>query len=156
LTAGWRRDRLASVCLKFHPTAADGSSARYNPLLEVRPWPNDVRDAQLIADMLVDPDGQGSRDHWDLTAHDLLVGAILHVLYADRDKTLHGCLTLLANPARAIETTLSTMLTAAHDADGALGWTDTTGQPTRTHPAIAGAARALLNKSDNERSSVVS
>jgi type IV secretion system protein VirD4 len=156
LTAGWRRDRLGSVCLKFHPTAADGSSARYNPLLEVRPWPNDVRDAQLIADMLIDPDGQGSRDHWDLTAHDLLVGVILHVLYAERDKTLHGCLTLLADPSRAIETTLSAMLTAVHDAGGALGWTDGTGRPTRTHPAVAGSARTLLNKSDNERSSVVS
>src|SRR5436190_11679674 len=156
LTAGWRRDRLGSVCLKFHPTAADGSSARYNPLLEVRPWPSDVRDAQLIADMLIDPDGQGTRDHWDLTAHDLLVGTILHVLYAERDKTLHGCLTLLADPLRAIETTLSTMLNAAHDPGGALGWIDSSGQPTRTHPAVAGSARALLNKSDNERSSVVS
>jgi len=50
--------------------------------------------------MLIDPDGQGTRDHWDLTAHDLLVGVILHALYAERDKTLRGCLTILADPAR--------------------------------------------------------
>lgn len=156
LTSGWRRQELGSVCLKFDPTAPVGSAARYNPLLELRPWPLDVRDAQLVADMLIDPDGQGSRDHWDLTAHDLLVGVILHVLYAERDKTLHGCLTLLADPSRAIETTLSAMLTAGHDPDGAIGWTDNAGQPTRTHPAVAGSARTLLNKSDNERSSVVS
>jgi type IV secretion system protein VirD4 len=156
LTAGWRRHHLGSICLKFDPTAPVGSAARYNPLLEVRPWPLDVRDAQLVADMLIDPDGQGSRDHWDLTAHDLLVGVILHVLYAERDKTLHGCLRLLADPARAIESTLSTMLTAVHDSDGTLGWMDGAGQPTRTHPAVAGSARTLLNKSDNERSSVVS
>jgi type IV secretion system protein VirD4 len=80
LTAGWRQRTLRSACLKFDPTAAPGSAARYNPLLEVRPWPGDVRDTQLIADMLIDPDGQGTRDHWDLTAHDLLVGVILHVL----------------------------------------------------------------------------
>ncbi len=156
LTAGWRQRELGSVCLKFDPTAMPGSAARYNPLLEVRPWPSDVRDAQLIADMLVDPDGQGTRDHWDLTAHDLLVGVILHVLYAERDKTLHGCLRLLADPARAIEPTLSTMLHALHDPGGTLGWTDSVGRPTQTHPAVAGAARALLNKSENERSSVVS
>src|SRR5207253_6145939 len=48
------------------------------------------------------------------------------------------------------------MLAAVHDPDGSCGWTSATGQPTRTHPAVAGAARALLNKSDNERSSVVS
>src|SRR5213078_1771023 len=156
LTAGWRRDRLGSVCLKFHPTAADGSSARYNPLLEVRPWPNDVRDAQLIADMLIDPDGQGSRDHWDLTAHDLLLGAILHVLYAEQQKNLHGCLTLLSDPTRTIESTLTTMLKTVHDPEREYGWVDGVGHPTRTHPAVSGAARALLNKSDNERSSVVS
>ena len=156
LTAGWRQQELGGHCLKFDPTASPGFSARYNPLLEVRPWPSDVRDAQLIADMLIDPDGQGTRDHWDLTAHDLLVGVILHVLYAERDKTLHGCLSLLANPAREIQETLTTMLTAEHDRDGTLAWRGTTGQPTRTHPAVAGTARALLNKSDNERSSVVS
>jgi len=156
LTAGWRRDRLGSVCLKFHPTAADGSSARYNPLLEVRPWPNDVRDAQLIADMLIDPDGQGSRDHWDLTAHDLLVGAILHVLYTERHKNLHGCLALLSDPTRTIESTLTTMLKTVHDPHGEYGWINGVGHPTRTHPAVSGAARALLNKSENERSSVLS
>ena len=156
LSAGWRRDRLGSLCLKFHPTAADGSSARYNPLLEVRPWPYDVRDAQLIADMLIDPDGQGSRDHWDLTAHDLLVGAILHVLYAERQKNLHGCLALLSDPTRTIESTLTTMLKTVHDPERQYGWVDGVGHPTRTHPAVSGAARTLLNKSDNERSSVVS
>jgi type IV secretion system protein VirD4 len=156
LTAGWRRDRLGSVCLKFHPTAADGSSARYNPLLEVRPWPDDVRDAQLIADMLIDPDGQGSRDHWDLTAHDLLVGAVLHVLYAERQKSLYGCLALLSDPTRKIESTLTTMLKTVHDPHGQYGWVNGVGHPTRTHPAVSGAARALLNKSENERSSVLS
>src|SRR2546425_5971772 len=156
LTAGWRRDRLGTVCLKFHPTAADGSSARYNPLLEVRPWPNDVRDAQLIADMLIDPDGQGNRDHWDLTAHDLLVGTILHVLYAERQKNLHGCLALLSDPTRTIESTLTMMLKTVHDPERKCGWLDGVGHPTRTHPVVSGAARTLLNKSDNERSSVVS
>jgi type IV secretion system protein VirD4 len=156
LTAGWRQRELGGRCLRFDPTAAPGSAARYNPLLEVRPWPGDVRDAQLIADMLIDPDGQGTRDHWDLTAHDLLVGVILHALYAEPDKTLRGCLTMLADPARAIETTLGRILTAVHDPEGTCGWTDAAGQPTRTHPAVAGAARALLNKSDNERSSVIS
>src|SRR5437773_153018 len=161
LTAGWRRRELGSACLKFDPTAADGSSARYNPLLEVRPWPDDVKDAQGIADLLIDPAGTGGHDHWDLhwnlTANDLLVGVILHVLYAERDKTFRGCLTFLADPNRPIENALSQMLTTVHDLTGRCGWTDpTTGQPTRTHPVVAGAARALLNKSENERSSVVS
>ena len=94
---------------------------------------------------------------WNLTANDLLVGVILHVLHAERDKTFRGCLTFLADPNRPIENALSQMLTTVHDLTGRCGWTDpTTGQPTRTHHVVAGAARALLNKSENERSSVVS
>jgi len=51
LTAGWRA--RFSHCLLFNPTEA--RSARFNPLLEVRRGVNEVRDAQNIADMLVDP-----------------------------------------------------------------------------------------------------
>jgi type IV secretion system protein VirD4 len=48
------------------------------------------------------------------------------------------------------------MLTTPHDPDGTAIWKDVaTGQPTQTHPVVAGAARALLNKSENERSSVI-
>jgi type IV secretion system protein VirD4 len=50
-----------------------------------------VRDVQNIADILVDPEGSlEKRNHWEKTSHALLVGAILHVLYAEADKTLAG------------------------------------------------------------------
>jgi type IV secretion system protein VirD4 len=48
----------------------------------------EVRDVQNIADILVDPEGARARNHWEKTSHALLVGAILHVLYAEADKTL--------------------------------------------------------------------
>ncbi|SEH12567.1 type IV secretion system protein VirD4 [Sphingopyxis sp. YR583] len=51
LTAGWRA-KLGHALL-FDPT--DPASARYNPLLEVRRGTHEVRDAQNIADILVDP-----------------------------------------------------------------------------------------------------
>lgn len=51
LTAGWRS--RFSHCLLFNPT--DARSAHYNPLLEVRRGPEEVRDVQNIADILVDP-----------------------------------------------------------------------------------------------------
>jgi type IV secretion system protein VirD4 len=85
LTAG-RRARF-SHCLLFDPT--NPHSSRFNPLLEVRKGSGEVRDVQNIADILVDPDGSRERrDHWEKTAHSLLVGAILHVLYAEPEKTL--------------------------------------------------------------------
>src|SRR5437867_6717540 len=48
------------------------------------------------------------------------------------------------------------MLKTVHDPERHYGWLDSVGHPTRTHPAVTGAGRTRLNKSDNERSSVVS
>ncbi|MEQ3650970.1 IncP-type conjugal transfer protein TraG [Hyphomonas sp.] len=144
LTSKWRSS--FSRCVRFDPT--DLSSSRFNPLLEVRRGPHEVRDAQNVADILVDPDGSlERRSHWDKTAHSLLVGAVLHVLYTEDDKSLAGVATLLSDPARPIDDTLERMLEANH-----LGSRD---RPL-THPVVAEAARELLNKSENEKSSVVS
>lgn len=144
LTSQWRSG--FSRCIRFDPTSP--ASARFNPLAEVRTGYLDVRDAQNIADILVDPEGAlERRSHWDKTAHSLLVGAILHVIYAKPDKTLSGVASLLSDPARSIDETLEEMLTANH-----LG----TEEAPLTHAAVASSARELLNKSENEKSSVVS
>ena len=141
LTAGFRA-RHGRVLL-FDPTNA--KSAAYNPLLEVRRGGWEVRDVQNVADVLVDPEGSlERRNHWEKTSHSLLVGAILHVLYAEPDKTLAGVAGFLSDPKRPIEVTLRAMMTTAH-----LG-------KTGPHPVIASAARELLNKSENERSGVLS
>ncbi|MBR0683950.1 conjugal transfer protein TraG [Roseomonas eburnea] len=140
LTAGWRA-RFGRVLL-FDPT--NPASAAYNPLLEVRRGDSEVRDVQNIADILVDPEGAlERRNHWEKTSHSLLVGAILHVLYAEQDKTLAGVAGFLSDPRRPIERTLAAMMTTPHLRD-------------RPHPVVASAARELLNKSDNERSGVLS
>jgi len=88
LTAGFR-SRHGRVLL-FDPT--NGASSAYNPLLEVRRGDKEVRDVQNIADILVDPEGAlDRRNHWEKTSHSLLVGAILHVLYAmSRDSSLRN------------------------------------------------------------------
>ncbi|WP_176427223.1 MULTISPECIES: IncP-type conjugal transfer protein TraG [Rhodomicrobium] len=144
LTAGWRA--RFSDCLRFDPVSPQ--SVRFNPLFEVRRGVNEVRDVQNIADILVDPEGaRERRDHWEKTAHALLVGAILHVLYAEEEKTLARVAHFLADPARSIRRTLWVMLTTNH-----IGSEDA----PRAHPAIASIARELLNKSENERSGVVS
>ena len=144
LTAGWRS--RFSHCLLFNPT--DGRSARYNPLLEVRRGPREVRDVQNIADILVDPEGAlERRNHWEKTSHALLVGAILHILYAEEEKTLARVATFLSDPGRSFAATLRVMMTTNH-----LG---TPAEPA-VHPVVASAARELLNKSDNERSGVLS
>ncbi len=144
LTAGWRAQ--FSHCLLFNPT--DPRSARYNPLLEVRKGPHEVRDVQNIADILVDPEGAlERRNHWEKTSHSLLVGVILHVLYAEEDKTLARVASFMSDPLRSFEATLRHMMATNH-----LG---SDGQPI-VHPVVASAAREVLNKSENERSGVLS
>ena len=141
LTAGLRA-RFGRVLL-FDPT--NTASSAYNPLLEVRRGEWEVRDVQNVADVLVDPEGSlERRNHWEKTSHSLLVGTILHVLYAETDKTLRGVASFLSDPRRPIETTLVAMMTTPH-----LG-------KKGPHPVVASAARELLNKSDNERSGVLS
>ncbi|MFW5454122.1 conjugal transfer protein TraG [Thioalkalivibrio sulfidiphilus] len=140
ITAGWRS--RFSHCLLFNPT--DAKSAAYNPLLEVRRGAHEVRDVQNIADILVDPEGAlERRNHWEKTSHALLVGAILHVLYAGQDKTLRGVANFLSDPACPFEVTLHRMMTTHHLGEA-------------PHPVVASAAREVLNKSDNERSGVLS
>src|SRR5947209_3602386 len=141
LTAGFRA-RHGRVLL-FDPT--NPKSSAYNPLLEVRRGDWEVRDVQNVADVLVDPEGSlDKRNHWEKTSHSLLVGAILHVLYAEADKTLAGVAAFLSDPKRPIETTLMAMMATPHLGEAG------------PHPGIASTARELLNKSENERSGVLS
>ena len=141
LTAGFRAQH--GRVLLFDPTNANSSA--YNPLLEVRRGEWEVRDVQNIADILVDPEGSlEKRNHWEKTSHALLVGAILHVLYAEEDKTLAGVAAFLSDPKRPIESTLDAMMQTAHFGEAGV------------HPVVASAARELLNKSGNERSGVLS
>lgn len=137
LTAGYR-SRIG-YALKFNPAQRD--TCRYNPLAEIRPGDNEVKDAQNVTDMLVDPDGKGKPDHWSKEADSWLLAVVLHVLYAEPNKTLTGIAMFLDNPERTIEATLQYMLDTKHR-DG------------RVHPVVAIGARAMLNKSANERSGV--
>ncbi len=141
LTAGFRAQH--GRVLLFDPT--NPKSAAYNPLLEVRRGDWEVRDVQNVADVLVDPEGSlDKRNHWEKTSHSLLVGAILHVLYAEKDKTLAGVAAFLSDPRREIETTLKAMMTTPHLGEAG------------PHPVVASTARELLNKSENELSGVLS
>ncbi len=141
LTSGFRSHH--GRVLLFDPT--NPKSSAYNPLLEVRRGEWEVRDVQNIADILVDPEGSlDKRNHWEKTSHSLLVGAILHVLYAEPEKTLAGVANFLSDPKRPVESTLRAMMKTAHRGEDG------------PHPVVASAARELLNKSDNERSGVLS
>ena len=130
-----------SHCLYFNPI--DRASCHYNPLAEIRPGDQTVADAQNVAQLLVDPDGKGFKQHWDRTSFSLLVASILHLLHAESDKTLSGLATFLADPRRDIDQTLKLMLTTEYP-DPAVSRT------------IQSTAREMLQKDVRELSAVVS
>jgi type IV secretion system protein VirD4 len=143
-TAGWRS--RFSHCLLFDPT--NMQSARYNPLLEIRKGSSEVRDVQNIADILVDPEGSlERRNHWEKASHALLVGVILHVMYAEEEKTIARVAKILADPLRSFENVLRVMMTTNHLGENGV---------VKVHPVVSAVARELLNKSENERSGVLS
>ncbi len=159
LTAGYRKS-IGQRCLKFAPTLSDGTSCHFNPLNEIRVGTDkEVADTQNIATMIVDPDGKGLNDHWAKTGFALLVGTILHVLYATevKEKTLKSVANLLSDPnVGSVDEVFEHMKTYEHDKTGARGWLDLHGNVTRTHPVVAQSAQEMLNKADNEKSGVIS
>src|SRR5690606_39698935 len=66
------------------------------------------------------------------------------LLYAEPDKTLAGVAKFLSDPKRPVESTLRAMMKTPHLGEAG------------PHPVVASAARELRNKSENERSGVLS
>lgn len=64
LTSGWLASQGNRV-LRFDPADASRTATRYNPLAEIRlESGNCIADAQDISRMVLDPDGDGLKDHW--------------------------------------------------------------------------------------------
>lgn len=139
ITAGARA--RFSRCLYFNPI--DRNSCRYNPLAEIRDGDHEVADAQNVAQMLVDPDGKGLKQHWDRTAFALLTASILHLRHVEDDKNLAGLANLLADPKRDVTATLNLMLVTTYRTEAV----------TRV---IRSTAREMLQKEVRELSAVVS
>lgn len=167
LTSGFRH-KAGSLCARLEPTcmpykSIDGVTEAFdavcwNVLEEIRLWTEyDVMDAQNIAAVIADPDSKGMDDHWVSTSYELLSGIFLHMMYGEPQKSLAGCAIYLADPTFTDpEEIFNRMLRTEHDPTGHMGWVDSLGKPTKTHPVVAVAARAMLNKEEKERNSVLS
>lgn len=167
LTSGYRRS-IGQKVLKFNPgfgLAGDediggqlAQCCHFNPLDEVRiGTPFEVKDVMNIATMIVDPDGKGLNDHWQKTGFALLMSVILHVLYAEPDKTLRGVAAYLNDPDLTdVNAAFEKMMRVEHDPDGRFHWKDQRGQAVKVHPVIAQSAKEMINKAENEQSGVIS
>ena len=180
LTAGWRKI-VGQKIFKFNPgfgMAADISAGveknngdrgkkdqccHFNPLEEIRVGtPFEVKDVMNIATMIVDPDGKGLNDHWQKTGFALLTSVILHVLYAEPDKTLRGVAAFLNDPnlQGGVDEAFNKMMATEHDPDNRYHWRDPYDpkqlRTVKVHPVIAQSAKEMLNKAPNEKSGVIS
>ncbi len=123
-------------CLRFDPTSRDTTC--FNPLMEIRKGDLEVKDAQNIADIIVDPDGRlDTRNHWQNAAHSLLVGSILYVIYDWQRKSLAGVVEFLTRPQHTFEQALEMMAASNHE-------------------VVKSVAQEMLNKHVEERSGVLS
>lgn len=136
LTAGYRQTMSRVVHLQ--PTA--DTSHRFNPLNAIRlNTVHEIRDTQLITDILTDPDSDGDRggtsQHFREMATDLLTGLVLYGLHTREATTLAAVNALLTT--QPFEDLLATMHRCAH-------------------PAVQRAASVTGQLADRELSGVVS
>jgi type IV secretion system protein VirD4 len=149
LTAGWRTQQAGNVVIRWEPGAVDGSCA-FNFLEEVRLGTlYEVADAQNIAQMICDPNGDGieGKDHWGKTSFDLLCAVILHVMYKakanQQTASLADVAFALSDPEEKSDALWEEMRTNRH-------------LPTGAHAVVAAAGRDQLDRPEKERGSVLS
>ncbi|WP_253189216.1 type IV secretory system conjugative DNA transfer family protein [Brevundimonas sp. LM2] len=141
VTAGWRS--IHSHALFFNPR--DPASARFNPLAEIRPGPQELAQVQRLVAILSDPGG--ARDDeaiWDKAASEIMEAVILHVLYTapDADKSLLTVRALLAD----LDAAADVMVRTLHRKDP--------GGDPEVHPFISTAVKGYAAMHDRFRTSV--
>lgn len=141
VTAGWRAGY--SHALYFNPR--DPATARFNPLAEIRPGPQELAQVQRLVAILSDPGGvRDDEAIWDKAASEILEAVILHVLYTapDAEKTLLTVRGLLADLDGAADAMVRTLHRPGSD-----------GRP-EVHPFISTAVKGYAAMHDRFRTSV--
>lgn len=145
LTSAWRSKYAGNRIVKFSPLTAD--SAGYNPLSEIRlGTDHEVSDVQNLVNIIVDPQGEGLKSHWDKTGHALVVGLILHVLYVAEQEPGK-----VASLAAVGELMTSTDLEAFYN--DVQNYPHCEGLP---HPVVFQSIQEMRNRDPKEASSVLS
>lgn len=142
VTAGFR-SRFSHAAY-FNPVKPE--SVKFNPLLEVRTGPTEIRDVQNIVEVLVNPSGnKNDLDVWDQNASQFLVALILHVVLSEppEQKNLGRVRDLLLD----FDTTCRAMTSTRHRVHPDTG-------DRQPHPECQKVAQNLLNQAERFRSSV--
>lgn len=91
-TASYRKKALKNKIIKFEPFCEDDTTAKWNPISEVRMGTKkEISDVMSLAHMIADPTGKGGEkgdSHWIDTSTALIQTVILHLLYAHKRQDL--------------------------------------------------------------------
>lgn len=145
LSSGWR-SRNIGPCIRFEPTDPTGMSARYNPLAEIAiGTPNETREVQTVASMLIDPDGKGLDDHWTKAAFTILTGAITHEIYVAKDQRREPSIERVRDE-----------LASGDCAETLLNWESYKHLSNYCHPIVLKVVKEVKQKAEKELSGVFS
>lgn len=161
LSSGWRKS-VGHTVFKFDPTDTTGTTARYNPLEEIRIGPRAIPDAQNIVTMIVDPDGKGLKDYWNKAAFSFLAGVVLHCITRTlaeegRFATLTDLSFMMADENQEANELLVEMMEADQDETIRQHYPDIEMEYAKAiRKFIAASAREMRNKAGTELSGVLS
>ena len=156
-TSKYRQDYFGNKVLRLAPYDALGGS-KYNPLKEIRiRTPYEVRDCEIIANILTQPERGKSRDHFHVSANTVFVSVFLHLLYKDENASLSDVYEFMTSPSKTQEEKFSDLLKERYESDKNI-IRNIYGNKYEdgVHPTIVQGATEMLEKSSRERSSVIS
>jgi len=131
------RNSLRHKVMKFNPSSPENMTG-FNPLSEIRlNSSSEVGDAQIISEMIMNPDGKGLDDHWKKAGFSFLAGAVVHLLNINEKASLSDLARMLSDPEKRFEDLLQEM----KNGGGSFA---------------ASCASEMDEKADRERSSVLS
>jgi type IV secretion system protein VirD4 len=146
-TAGWRKQFSHVIKLEF----ASPDSAHFNVMSYVKKGDTEIRDLQNIIANLANPDGGAQDyDYWVLSAKNLILACMLHLLYSTGDPasppaSLPGVRVFLLSQSK--EKTIQIMSSAGHIPNPATG-------EYEPHPEVKRICVEMGNKSDKELAGV--
>lgn len=160
-TSSFRKKHLNNIVIKFEPANGDGSSARFNPLDEIRiRTPYEASDVQNIVHMMVFTTEEGSKGdpHWNINAADFLFGVVMHLKYTQEKASLPSVASFLRQ--NDIEDILIEMMSTEHVEDetffSSIYDSNIIADLPKTHPEVYKAAKKMENTPEKERGSIYS
>ena len=141
----------------------DLTGARWNPLQEVEPGPEEILDLAVQAEAVYSAEREDGNEHFRKNAEALWTCLALHLLYSREEEAslarLREVVTTLVTPdgelAKGSGAFFEKLSEARHDPHRLFGWVDERGTASATHPEVHRLARHLAKVEKRELASIL-